>query len=356
MICPRCYRSYEQTALFCPHDGERLAATIDIKRVRSKPTEQHGAVIGGRYQVRGLLGRGAMAHVFLAQDKTSGASVAVKVLEAKHVADKQLVVRFILEATAAARVTHRSIVEMLDVGQTEGGAPYLVMELLMGESLGDWLRREKQMPLELGLPFVRAVAEGLAAVHRAGIVHRDVKPDNVFLQGEKGSPHSAKIVDFGFAKHDEQGALTQAGVTVGTVEYMSPEQAVSDPVDPRTDVYGIGVLMHRMFTGRLPFDGHDPSDVLARHLVEEPQPPCLAASPPSSGVEAIIAKALRKRPEHRYSSMESLIGDLSRLDRGESLSAHLPPEEADVYVPRNTFSQRAAAFLYSRLGQKPPSW
>lgn len=352
MICPRCYRRYDSSVAFCPFDGERLAESIDIKRIRSKPTELHGTVVGGRYQIRGLVGKGAMAQVFLAQDKNGGAPVAVKILDTKHLADKQLVVRFILEATAAARVTHRSIVEMRDVGQTESGAPYLVMELLMGETLGDWIRRDKQVPIELGLPFVRAVAEGLAAVHRAGIVHRDLNPDNIFLEGEKGSPHSAKIVDFGFAKQNDQGTLTQAGVTVGTVEYISPEQAVSDPVDPRTDVYGLGALMYRIFVGRLPFSGAEPSDVLARHLIEEAPPPRLG----SPGVEAIIVKALRKRPEHRYSSMESLLGDFARLDRNESLSAHLLPEEPDVYAPRNAFSQRAAAFLYSRLGQKPPSW
>jgi serine/threonine-protein kinase len=350
MICPRCHRRYEEDGvLFCPHDGERLAAAIDIKRIRSKPTELQGTTIGGRYQVRGLLGKGAVARVFLAQDKVTGAPVAVKLLEQKHAQDKELVVRFILEARAAAKVTHRSIVEMLDIGQGEGGAPYLVMELLFGESLGDWIRREKSMSPEMGVPFVRQVAEGLAAVHRAGIIHRDLKPDNIFLVGEKGSPHAAKLVDFGFAKQHEQGALTQAGVTVGTVEYMSPEQAVSDPVDARTDVYGLGVLMYRMFTGRLPFAGAEPADILARHLVQDPAPLGLGTSALASGVEAIVLKALRKRPEHRYASMEALLGDFARLDRGESLSARLPLEEADVYAPASGFSEKAAKFLYARL-------
>jgi serine/threonine-protein kinase len=279
----------------------------------------------------------------------------MKMLDGKHLADKELVVRFIMEATAAAKVQHRSIVDILDVGKAENGAPYLVMEMLLGESLGDWLRRSRSMSLELGLPFVRQVAEALAAVHRAGIVHRDVKPDNVFLVGEKGTPHSAKIVDFGFAKQHEQGALTQAGVTVGTVEYMAPEQAVSDPVDPRTDVYGLGVLMYRLFAGRLPFAGEDPSDVLARHLGQEPAPLGLAPEPRAAGVEAIVQKAMRKRPEHRYGSMEAFVGDLSRLERGERLSAHVPLEVADEYQPKTAFSQKAAAFLWSRLGRASSS-
>ncbi len=359
MICPRCHRRYEEEHLFCPHDGERLVAALDVKRVRAKPTELHGTVFGGRYQVRGLLGKGAMAQVLLALDQTTGASVAIKVLETKHIADKRKVARFIQEAKAVAQVTHRSIVEMLDVGLAEGGAPYLVMELLSGESLGEWLRREKTMAPELGLPFVRQVAEALSAVHRAGIVHRDVKPDNVFLLGEKKAPHSAKMVDFGFAKLSQQGALTQAGVSVGTVEYMSPEQALSDVVDARADVYGLGVLVYRMFSGHLPFVSSDATEMLFRHVTEEPALLALPASTPgpmAAGIAAIVRKMLRKRPENRYASMEALLGDLGRLDRGEPLDARLPLAEgdADVYAPQMPFAAQAISFLQRRFGKEPP--
>ena len=354
MLCPRCHRRYEGDHLYCPHDGEQLVSKLDIKRIRSKPTEQFGTIVGGRYQVRGLIGTGAMAHVFLALDQQSLAPVAVKVLDAKHVADKRIVARFLLEAKAAAQVVHRSIVEMLDVGMSESGAPYLVMEFLLGESLGDYLRRDKTMPIERGLPFVRQIAEGLAAVHRAGIVHRDVKPDNVFLVGDKKDPHAAKIVDFGFAKVDEQGVLTQAGVAVGTVEYMSPEQAVSDPVDARADVYALGVLMARMFTGRLPFEAEDASQMLARHLVEEPRQAAFPPGPLAAGLESMVRKALRKDPAHRYASMAALLGDLARLERGEPLDARLAPHGADVYPHKTEFSAKAGAFLYRRLGKDPP--
>jgi eukaryotic-like serine/threonine-protein kinase len=357
MICPRCHRRYEGEQLFCPHDGERLVAAVDIKRIRAKPTELHGTVYGGRYQVRGLLGKGAMAQVLLALDQATGGAVAVKVLETKHIADKRKVARFIQEAKAAAQVTHPNIVEMLDVGMAEGGTPYLVMELLFGESLGEWLRREKTMSPELGLPFVRHVAEALGAVHRAGIVHRDVKPDNVFLLGEKKEPHTAKLVDFGFAKLSQQGALTQAGVSVGTVEYMSPEQAVSDLVDARGDVYGLGVLMYRVFSGQLPFVSADATEMLARHVAEQAPPlvvPASAEGPLAVGIAAIVKKALRKRPENRYASMEALLGDLARLDRGEPLDARLPPVDADVYAPRQPFAAQAISFLQRRFGKDPP--
>src|SRR3954468_12149465 len=142
MFCPRCHRRYEDDHLFCPHDGERLVAALDIKRIRSKPTEHAGEIIGDRYQVRGMIGKGATAQVFLAQDRTTGAPVAVKVLEAKHLKEPRARARFILEAKAVAKVSHPSVIQVLDIGLHVDGAPYLVMEFLFGESLGEWLRRD----------------------------------------------------------------------------------------------------------------------------------------------------------------------------------------------------------------------
>jgi serine/threonine-protein kinase len=353
MICPRCHRRYWDDHRFCPHDGEALVAALDIRRLRAKPTEAHGTVYGGRYQVRGLIGKGAMAQVFLALDQRTGTPVAVKVLDTKHVEDKRLVARFILEAKAVAEVTHPSIVEMLDVGLAQDGSPYLVLEFLFGESLGARLRRDKTMSPELGMPFVRQIAEGFAAAHRAGVIHRDIKPDNVFILGERSDPHAAKILDFGHAKLAIQDALTQAGVTVGTVEYMSPEQAVSDAVDARSDVYGLGVLVYRMLTGRLPFPAADSGEMLARHLVDEP-PPLGLGGRDGPALDAIVRKMLRKHPDNRYATMDALASDLARLERGEALAARLLPERPDVYVARDPFAVQASVFFYRKLGKEPP--
>jgi serine/threonine-protein kinase len=173
----------------------------------------------------------------------------------------------------------------------------------------------------------------------------------VFLLGEKGDPHTVKILDFGHAKQDEQGTLTQAGTAVGTVEYMSPEQTVSDRVDARTDVYGLGVVMYRLFTGRLPFVAADATEMLARHLVEDPGP---LGVPGIEGLSAIVQKALRKNPAHRYASMEALLGDLARLDRGEALAARLPLDGPDIYQASQPFPRQAVDFLHRRLGKEPP--
>ena len=356
MFCPRCYRRYSQDHRFCPHDGGQLTDGPDIKRIRSQPTEHVGMVVGARYQVRGLLGKGGMAEVFLAQDRTTGEPVAVKILNARHIREPSKRARFLLEATAGAKILHENVLKVLDVGLRDDGAPYLVMEYLFGEPLGDWLRRERTMKPDLGLPLVRQIAAGLAAAHREGVIHRDIKPGNIYLVGEKGAPYEAKVVDFGFAKLAELRGLTQQGVAVGTLEYMAPEQTVNEPPDARTDVYGLGVLMYRMFSGRLPFKIKDDAELLAHHLLSPPPPPALGDAGVAPRLEAVIQKALRKRPDLRYDSMEAVLADLDRLaSPGAPLAALQPLRQADVYAPHTPFAVTTARYFYKLLGKQPPT-
>jgi serine/threonine-protein kinase len=334
-------------------------AAIDIKRIRSTPTQNVGDIIGNRYQIRGLLGQGGMARVFLALDRATSLPVALKVLDLKHLKEPRARARFILEAKAVAKAVHPNIVKVLDVGLHTDGGPFLVMEFLFGESLGEWLRRNRVMSPEIGIPFATQIASGIAAAHREGIIHRDVKPDNIFLIGEKGHPHEIKLVDFGLAKLAEHPGMTQAGVAVGTVEYMAPEQVVSDPADPRTDVYGLGVVLYRMFTGRLPFTGNDDLELLGHHLASDPDPPALGSAYPGPWLEAVILKTLRKRPENRYPSMDLLAEDLAKLAAplrpGAYLNAVRPIELPDVYSPKSVFAATASNFLYMKVGKTPPA-
>ncbi|WP_437734250.1 serine/threonine-protein kinase [Sorangium sp. So ce1335] len=361
MLCPRCHRRYADDHRFCPHDGEKLVKSLDIRRLRSQPTEHVGAVIAGRYRVRGLIGSGAMAQVFLAEDTQGGAPVALKLLEPRFRREPKVKARFLIEAKAAATVVHPNLVEVLDIGLHDG-SPYLAMELLFGESLRALLLRERRLSPEAGVPMLLQVAAGLGAAHRAGIVHRDVKPANVFLVGEKGDAWAAKVVDFGFAKLYEHSGLTQAGVTVGTLEYMAPEQTISDPPDARTDVYGFGMLMYRVFSGKLPFSvargaGHaltpamEEAMVLAHQLMTPPPPPGLGEGPAARALEAVIMKCLRKRPENRYPSMEALSDDLGRVGRPGALAADAPIALPDVYAAKTPYGEHAARFLYKQLGK-----
>lgn len=362
MFCHRCHRRFGDEYLFCPHDGEKLGHAPDLERLQAQHSERTGALIAGRYRVRGLIGQGGMGHVYLCEDQTMKSPVAVKVLDARHLKEPKARARFILEAQAAAKIVHPHIIKMLDVGREEHGAPYIAMEFLFGESLGEWLRREKVMGIEAGLPFVRQIASGLAAAHREGIVHRDVKPDNIFLLGEKAAPYAVKILDFGLARSEEYAGFTQHGTTMGTIEYMAPEQAVSDNPDARTDVYGLGVLMHRMFSGRLPFEKlPDELETLAQQLIEPVPPFYLGTSDVASGLAAVIVKTLRKRPENRYASMDALLDDLRRLDavatthsKARDLAAKRPIEAPDVYLPQSIFSRNAAKIFYKKLRREPP--
>jgi serine/threonine-protein kinase len=252
-------------------------------------------------------------------------------------------------------VVHDHVLKVLDVGLRDDGAPYLVMEYLFGESLGDWLARERVMPPAQGLPLVRQVASGLSAAHREGVIHRDIKPGNIYLVGEKGVAYCAKVVDFGFARLTEMKGLTQAGMAVGTIEYMAPEQAVGDAPEPRTDMYGLGVLMYRMFTGRIPFSMRDDAELLAHHLIEPPPRPALPADGISPRLEAVILKAMRKRPENRYASMDELIADIDRIAQPASpLLATKDLPAPDVYVPKSTFAINTARYFYKLLGKQGP--
>lgn len=352
MFCERCHRRYESDHRFCPHDGAALVERLDPTKFPQRSTRIAGAIFGERYEVRGFIGKGAMARVYLATDTQTGASVAVKVLEAQHTKVPRTKARFIQEAKAAAMIEHPNIVKVLDIGLREDGSPYLVMEYLFGEPLGDLLRRDRVLTQKVGLPIIRQIACGLQAAHAVKIIHRDVKPDNIFLVGEPGASYGVKVVDFGFAKLVEQhGGITQAGVAVGTVEYMAPEQVVSDTPDPRTDVYGLGVVMFRMFSGRLPFTAKEDPDLLAKQLLEPPPPAAL-----DPDVDAVIHKALKKSPDLRYASMGDMIADFDRLLAGERAEARLADRAEDVYVPKTKFAESAARFLYKRMRLTPPEW
>ena len=352
MVCPRCHREFDPGHRFCPYDGEKLSEGRRVDLFQSKPTQARGMILGGRYEVHGFIGKGAMARVYLAEDLETKRAVAVKVLNRVSSRAEKARDRFLREAKATALIGHPNIVSVLDVGLRRDGSPYIVMAVLHGASLGDFLRREGSAAPDIALPILVQTASALAAAHDARIVHRDVKPDNVFLVGEVGDPYAVKILDFGLAKLEAESGLTSIGMAVGTIEYMAPEQVVSDEPDGRSDVYGLGVVMYRMFTGRLPFSAEDEATLLAMQLLAEPPRPSEVRPGLDPGIEAVILRALRKRPDLRYPSMRAFLEDLERLceARPGPLEAQArAPERPDVYEPGSQFSQNAADFFRRRL-------
>ncbi|MBK8255901.1 MAG: serine/threonine protein kinase [Polyangiaceae bacterium] len=295
MWCSRCNRSWGDEARFCPQDGNKLSATANVEALSALPSVQSGVLLGARYEVRGFIGKGAMARVYLAQDLETREPVAVKVLDVVAHKDREARERFLREATAIAGVDHPNIVKVFDTGERGDGAPYLVMEYMFGETLGAYLRREKRMPASLAIPLLGKAASALSAAHQVGVIHRDVKPDNLFLIGEPGEPYDIRLLDFGFARL-RKSTMTAAGMAVGTAEYMAPEQGLSDPVDARTDVYGLGAVLYRTLTGQLPFMARDEAEMIARVVLTSPPAPEEICPDLPPKVAAVITTAMRKRP------------------------------------------------------------
>jgi serine/threonine-protein kinase len=355
MFCPRCLRpSAEPARTHCPHDGAELSTASRIECVRRVPSALDGEVIEGRYVIRGFLGRGGMSSVYLAEDEQSGEPVAVKILDQQSAKKALLRERFQREAKIAAAIDHPSVVQIQGSGARPDGSLYLVLEFLFGESLGDLLRRDGIVEPAFARPVIHAAASGLRAAHAAGIIHRDIKPDNLFLVGERGDSYALKILDFGMAKLDEQ-SLTAVGVAVGTLAFMAPEQALTDPVDARTDVYGLGVVLFRMLTGRLPFEPSERALIVAQHLFASPPRPGDLRPGLDPRLEALVLRALRKHPDNRFPSMDALLADLERIsgEPGGPVSEAPLLRDPDVYEPVSPFARSASYSFQVRLGQKP---
>ena len=240
---------------------------------------------------------------------------AVKMLHAEYSRNQDVVARFQREAEAASGIGHPNVVDVYDVHHTEDGRPYMVGEFLEGEELGDFLQRAVKIQAPLAVRIVRQVCRALGAAHARGVVHRDMKPENVFLVGNLQNP-TVKVIDFGISKVGDAGgaALTRTGMIMGTPSYMAPEQARGDKVDNRADIYAVGGILYRALTGKKPFDSDDPSTTLTLVLTQDPERPRAVDSSISQALELVIQKAMAKNPDDRYASMAEFEADLVPFD------------------------------------------
>ena len=284
-------------------------------------------VFGGRYELHRRLARGGMADVYLAHDRLLDRPVAVKVLFAEFASDPSFVERFRREAQAAANLNHPNIVGVYDWGQ-EGNQYYIVMEYIDGRSLAEILRAEGSLLPERAADIGIDVAAALGFAHRNGVVNRDVKPGNILIS----SSGQVKVTDFGIARAFAEGVqenLTQAGSVMGTATYFSPEQAQGKPVDPRSDVYSLGVVLYEMVCGRPPFTGDSPVAIAYKHVQEPPAPLRDHKPDIDPALDAIVLKAMAKSTANRYPSAEDLRSDLRRYREGQrELAAGLPAAAA----------------------------
>lgn len=290
-----------------------------------------GKILGNRYELLEQLGGGGMAVVYKAMDTFLNRMVTVKILRSEYASDEAFVARFRKEAQAVARLSHPNIVNIHDVG-TEGEIYYLVMEFIDGQDLKTLIRSEAPMPPEKAVPIIRQVCDALAHAHKNNIVHRDVKPHNILITTDG----RAKLTDFGIAREASAATLTYTDTVMGSVHYISPEQARGEAAGPRSDIYSLGVVAYELLSGKVPFTGTTPIGVAMKHVQEDP--PSLREVNPSvpAPLSATIAKALEKKADNRFQSA----GDMARaLETGvveeKGNYGHIYPDEMDTRVIPN---------------------
>ena len=269
----------------------------------------------GRYRIMRKLGAGGMADVYLAEDQELGRRVAIKILNGRHANDDQFIERFRREAKNAAALNHPNIVSIYDRGEAED-TYYIAMEFLDGRTLKELIVGRGAAPLNVAIEYARQILSALRFAHRHGIVHRDIKPHNVLVDGEG----RVKVTDFGIARAGTS-QMTETGSIVGTAQYLSPEQARGGEIDPRSDLYSLGVVLYELLTGKTPFEGETPVEIAMKHLSNPPTPPSKLRPDVPPALDKVVLRALAKNPDDRYQSAEEMEGDLDRVARGAPVAA-----------------------------------
>jgi serine/threonine-protein kinase len=339
ILCPKCQHENPDESPYCgkcggalsPAEGAELTKTL----ISKADSFRVGSTLGGRYTIIEELGRGGMGVVYKAEDTKLRRMVALKFLPSELTHTKEIKDRFMREAQAAAVLDHPHICTVFEFDEAEG-VDFISMAYIEGQSLKEKIR-SGPLELEEALKITTQVAEGLQEAHRKGVVHRDIKSSNIMVT-ERGQ---AKIMDFGLARMTGGTLITKDGTTMGTIAYMSPEQARGDEVDHRTDIWSLGVVLYEIFSGQLPFKGEREQSVVYSLLNENPKPVTDLRSELPAALGQVVSKALEKKPEDRYQHVEELLDDL------RSISAGIVPEEIKTRLRKAKWHKRKRAILYA---------
>jgi serine/threonine protein kinase/Flp pilus assembly protein TadD len=339
--CPKCHSDNPETLKFCGECGTQLISPTDAKPSLTKTLEAPkeelttGSTFAGRYQIIEELGKGGMGKVYKVFDQEVQAKMALKLIKPEVSADKNMIERFRNELKIARDISHKNICRMYDLGR-EAGNYFITMEYVSGEDLKSFIRRSRKLVVGTAIFIAKQVCEGLAEAHRVGVVHRDLKPGNIMIDKEG----NAKIMDFGIARSISVKGITGAGVMIGTPEYMSPEQVEGKGVDPRSDIYSLGIILYEMLTGQVPFEGDTPFTVGVKQKSEIPKDPQELNAQIPDDLSRLILKCLDKDRGKRYQSAEEVRSELEKIEKG------IPTAERAV-PRRKTLTSREITVKFS---------